>query len=82
MEYSIYTRISIKINFPCDISRLTGPRLAALGVAPLLYLLFVDRLDLSLGVAVFVSKRAPDLMQLLQQLHPFLLQTRHRQNAS
>ena len=51
---------------------ITGPRLAALGFALLLCHLFVDRINLSLGVNnVFVSERTPAglMMQLLQQLH-------------
>ena len=57
---------------------LVDSRLAALGFALLLRHLFVDRINLSLGVTVFFSERAPGLMmQLLQQLHSLLLQTRH-----
>jgi hypothetical protein len=81
IECSIYVYIKISIDINLFIRRavITGPRLAALGFALLLRHLFVDRINLlSLGVNVFVSERAPGLMmQLLQQLHSLLLQTRH-----
>ena len=60
----LYIKISININL---FSRavITGPRLAALGFALLLRHLFRDRINLSLGVNVFVSERAPGLMMQL-----------------
>ena len=77
MQY-LYIKISININLFIRRAVITGPRLAALGFALLLRHLFVYRINLSLGVNVFVSERAPGLMmQLLQQLHSLLLQTRH-----
>ena len=78
MQY-LYIKISININLFIRRAVITGPRLAALGFALLLRHLFVDRINLSLGVNVFVSGRAPPglMMQLLQQLHSLLLQTRH-----
>jgi len=52
---------------------LVDSRLAALGFALLLRHLFVDRINLSLGVTVFVSERAPAADATLTARGPLLL---------
>jgi hypothetical protein len=64
MQY-LYMKTSININLFIRRAVITGPRFAVR------HLFFVDRINLSLGVNVFVSERAPSLMMQL------LLQTRH-----